>query len=58
MSRWERLRQANRAIACVVVYRFPEMRRVAREFAIVPLDFPYVPGLLSFREIPASACGA
>ena len=53
ISRWEWLREANRAIACVVVYRFPEMVEVAREFAIVPLNFPYVPGLLSFREIPA-----
>jgi deoxyribonuclease V len=53
VSRWDRLRQANRAIACVVVYQFPEMQEVTRKFAVVPLDFPYVPGLLSFREIPA-----
>lgn len=52
-NRWNRLREANRAIACVVVYRFPEMDELARAFAIVPLEFPYVPGLLSFREIPA-----
>jgi deoxyribonuclease V len=51
-NRWNRLREANRAIACVVLYRFPEMGEVARDFAIVPLEFPYVPGLLSFREIP------
>lgn len=29
------------------------MEEIAREYAIVPLEFPYVPGLLSFREIPA-----
>ncbi len=52
-NRWGRLREANRAIACVVAYRFPEMEEIAREFALVPLTFPYVPGLLSFREIPA-----
>jgi hypothetical protein len=52
-NRWNRLREANQAIACVVLYRFPEMEEVARDFAIVPLEFPYVPGLLSFREIPA-----
>jgi deoxyribonuclease V len=46
-------REANRAIACVVVFRFPGMEEISREFAIVPLEFPYVPGLLSFREIPA-----
>jgi deoxyribonuclease V len=53
VDRWRRLREANRAIGCVVVYGFPEMKEVARAFAIVPLEFPYVPGLLSFREIPA-----
>jgi deoxyribonuclease V len=51
-SRWNRLREANRAIGCVVTYRFPEMQEMERSYAILPLDFPYVPGLLSFREIP------
>lgn len=51
-SRWNRLREANRAIGCAVVYRFPEMEEVARAFAVVPLTFPYIPGLLSFREVP------
>jgi len=52
-SRWERLREANRAIGCVVVFRYPEMEEVERAYAIVPLEFPYVPGFLSFREVPA-----
>jgi deoxyribonuclease V len=52
-NRWNRLQEANRAIACVILFQFPEMEEIAREFAIVPLEFPYVPGLLSFREIPA-----
>jgi deoxyribonuclease V len=52
-NRWNKLREANRAIGCVVVFEYPEMREIAREFAVVPLAFPYVPGLLSFREIPA-----
>ncbi len=47
------LREANRAIGCVVVFRFPEMEEVERASAVVPLQFPYIPGLLSFREIPA-----
>jgi deoxyribonuclease V len=51
-GRWNRLRDANRAIGCVVMYRFPEMEEIQRAYAILPLDFPYVPGLLSFREIP------
>jgi deoxyribonuclease V len=52
ISRWNRLRDANRAIGCVVMYRFPEMEEIERAYAILPLEFPYVPGLLSFREIP------
>jgi deoxyribonuclease V len=51
-NRWSRLPDANRAIGCVVIYRFPEMEEVERAYAILPLEFPYVPGLLSFREIP------
>jgi deoxyribonuclease V len=39
--------------AGIVVYRFPEMVEVERVSAHLPLCFPYVPGLLSFREIPA-----
>ncbi len=46
------LRSANRAIGCVVLYRYPEMIELDRAFAVLPLTFPYVPGLLSFREIP------
>lgn len=44
---------ANRALAGVIVYRFPEMVEIERASAEVPLRFPYVPGLLSFRECPA-----
>jgi deoxyribonuclease V len=51
-GRWERARQANQAIGCVVMYRFPEMEEIARAFAVLPLRFPYIPGLLSFREVP------
>jgi deoxyribonuclease V len=43
----------GRAIAGVIVYRFPDMVEVERAGSIQPLMFPYVPGLLSFREIPA-----
>jgi deoxyribonuclease V len=40
------------AVAGVIVYRFPQMEELERRFALRPLRFPYVPGLLSFREIP------
>ena len=41
------------AFAGVIVYRFPEMEEVERGMARRQLRFPYVPGLLSFRESPA-----
>jgi deoxyribonuclease V len=40
------------AFAGVIVYRFPEMDEVERRSAQRKLRFPYVPGLLSFRESP------
>lgn len=43
----------NSAIAGVVVYAFPEMEEVERVWGDTRIDFPYVPGLLSFREAPA-----
>lgn len=52
-SHWNELRDANRAIGGVVVFRYPEMVELERAHAVVPLRFPYVPGFLSFREIPA-----
>lgn len=43
----------QRGIAGVIVYRYPELIEVERVFATAPLTFPYVPGLLSYREGPA-----
>jgi deoxyribonuclease V len=40
------------AFAGVIVYRFPQMEELERQMARAPLRFPYVPGLLSFRESP------
>ena len=44
----------NRNIACgaIVVLRYPELEVVDRAHACMPLEFPYIPGLLSFREVP------
>ena len=40
------------ALASVVVLSFPELQVVDSEVAECPVRFPYIPGLLSFREIP------
>lgn len=45
--------ETNLAFAGVIVYQFPEMQEVERRMARRKLRFPYVPGLLSFREGPA-----
>jgi deoxyribonuclease V len=40
------------AFAGVIVYSFPSLEEIERRMARRKLQFPYVPGLLSFREIP------
>ncbi len=40
--------------AAVAVLGLPELALVESALARRPTDFPYVPGLLSFREIPAA----
>ena len=39
--------------AAVAVLSFPELELVEKAIARIPTAFPYVPGYLSFREIPA-----
>lgn len=43
----------GQAYAAVLVFSSPGLRLVERAHAVAPLSFPYVPGLLSFREGPA-----
>ena len=40
--------------AVVVVLSFPELQLLETSEAILPIQFPYVPGLLSFRETPVA----
>jgi len=44
--------ETNLAFAGVIVYRLPGLEEVERRSARRKLRFPYVPGLLSFRESP------
>jgi deoxyribonuclease V len=39
--------------AAVAVLSFPDLQPLQQAIARLPTCFPYVPGLLSFREIPA-----
>jgi deoxyribonuclease V len=45
--------QGNMAYATVVVLDFPGLSPVEVQGYEAPLRFPYVPGLLSFRELPS-----
>jgi deoxyribonuclease V len=45
--------QKETARAAIVVMRFPELTPVEAVIADAPLVFPYIPGLLAFREGPA-----
>jgi deoxyribonuclease V len=47
--------QGGLARAAVVVMSYPELAVVEQHVIETPVAFPYVPGLLSFREIPAIA---
>ncbi len=42
------------ARAAAVVFSYPELQRLEEAVAECPVGFPYVPGLLTFREGPAA----
>ena len=43
----------DKAIAAIVVLKYPSLEIIEKVFAFTPVTFPYIPGLLSFRELPA-----
>jgi deoxyribonuclease V len=45
---------ADRAIAVAALVVFPDLTPIAVVSAGAPLSYPYVPGLLSWRELPAA----
>lgn len=45
----------KRAIAAIILFEFPSLKILQKVYATSPLTFPYVPGLLTFREGPALA---
>jgi deoxyribonuclease V len=40
------------AIAAVLVFHYPDLSVIEAEISAGPVEFPYIPGLLSFREGP------
>ncbi len=45
-------RSGERATAAIVILKYPELEKVALAIEQGELTFPYIPGLLSFREAP------
>ena len=45
--------KTGEAIAGIVVFSYPDWMELESAWARCPVTFPYVPGFLSFREIPA-----
>jgi len=45
-------RQGSRIFGAVVIMRLPELEVVEEAGAMGRLEFPYIPGLLTFREAP------
>jgi deoxyribonuclease V len=46
--------KTDKSRAVVVVLSFPDLQLIEKSEAILPIQFPYVPGLLSFRETPVA----
>ena len=45
--------RADKARAALALLAYPALQPIGSAVAEVPLSFPYIPGLLSFRELPA-----
>ncbi len=43
---------ANRLAAVMVTFRWPDLELLETAQCVAAIEFPYVPGLLSFREVP------
>ncbi len=45
-------RKENVARGAVVVLSYPQLEPIESQMAEMPIEYPYVPGLLTFREAP------
>lgn len=43
----------DKVIAVAILYEYPELKHLHDAFSIKKIRFPYIPGMLSFREGPA-----
>ncbi len=47
------LKGQNKLVCGIMVLSYPELREIERAWEVVDEQFPYIPGLLAFREGPA-----
>lgn len=46
------INRQDEAVAAAVILKYPELELVEKSIGRGKIEFPYIPGLLSFREIP------
>ena len=47
------LKDQKKLVCGIMVFSYPELREIERAYEVVDEEFPYIPGLLAFREGPA-----
>ncbi|MFH1616257.1 MAG: deoxyribonuclease V [Planctomycetota bacterium] len=45
-------KDSRKIIACIVLLEYPSLELIEQAIAVSKVNFPYIPGLLSFREAP------
>ncbi|MBN1455169.1 MAG: endonuclease V [Methanomicrobia archaeon] len=43
----------EKIVSALVLLNYPELQVLDYAYAVLPVEFPYIPGLLAFREAPA-----
>lgn len=47
------LKGQNKLVCGIIVFSYPDLQEIERSWEVVDEEFPYIPGLLAFREGPA-----
>lgn len=47
------LKDQSKLVCGIIIFGYPDLKEIERTFEIGQENFPYIPGLLAFREAPA-----